>query len=110
MRRHSILFKETDNRWMEELSHVICVMNFKPASFQASPVAIAKGTKMWIVSTSVYFAVFFAAALSAAAVAFVDVSSMYEFANVIGMLTFDASRLPLVHSDVPYQPLASRPR
>ena len=40
---------------------------------------------------------FFAAALSAAAVALVDVSPMYELANVSGMVMFHASGLPLVH-------------
>ena len=44
-----------------------------------------------------YFAVLFAAALSAAAVALVDVSPMYELANVPGMVMSHASGLPLVH-------------
>ena len=48
-------------------------------------------------SQSVYFAVLFAAALSAAAVALVDVSPMYELAIVSDMVICHTSGLPLVH-------------
>ena len=43
------------------------------------------------------FAVLFAAALSGAAVALVDVSPMYELANVSGMAMSHARGMPLVH-------------
>ena len=56
-----------------------------------------ESTKWCVLAKSVYFAVLFAAALSVAAVALVDVSPMYELANVSGMVMSHASGLPLVH-------------
>ena len=44
-----------------------------------------------------YFGVSFAAVRSIAAVAFVGVSPICEFTNVSGMVTSDASALPLVY-------------
>ena len=74
------------------------VINSNASSFHAPLVSTAIGTKWCVLAKSVYFAVLFASALSAAAVALVDVSPMYELANVSGMVMSHASGL-----------LASRP-
>ena len=73
------------------------MINSNATSVHAPPVSTAIGTKWCVLAKSVYVAVLFAAALSAAAVAFVDVSPMYELANMSGMVMFYASGLPLVH-------------
>ena len=99
--------QRNDNRWNRNCaSRGSCVIlaillpssviNSNASSFHAPPVSTAIGTKWCVLAKSVYFAVLFAAALSAAAVALVDVSTMYELANVSGMVMSHASGLPLV--------------
>ena len=65
-------------------------------SFRELPVSIAIRMKLWVLESSVYLAVSFEAARSAAVVSLVAVSSTNEMAYVSATVMSHASGLPLV--------------